>query len=457
MNKIIDSIKNAYNSPFKPIIRTILVCIGLILVVWIGANSYNFIKEVTTSKSPVVSIKATNKKVYLADEQISVNDFDIKAVHKNGDTSSIDNKEVKLSTKTLKLTGETTPVTLTYKDKYECTVDIKNDRKEVASVDCGKYDIESVRAVVYSNGELAFEGEGDIRQFHEKAAPWYTMETNDVAIKAVSFQDTVTPKNLDYFFEDFSDLQYIENIPTSVESAYKMCYRCINLQEGPDFSECENLLNLNQAFEGCTSMEKPAILPPNLTSAVACYKDCILLNNIGNLSYCDKLKVSVEMFSGCENILEADFSKGIQMADSMYAGCINLEKSNSLPDSIKHINYMFKDAISLKTVPNIPASVESASNTFAGCRKLEGEMVIDGVPRTYSSFFTGACEGKKLNLTGSSPMLEVLANTSKSGNITVNGNAPAPNKTSFNFYNYQQSLNEAANTEDTTSEETSVE
>ena len=439
MKELKNKFSEIYNSPYKPLIRTSIIAIVLLLLLWIVPNIISKVKAFNVARSPITGISVINEKSYLPTDVISPKDFDVSALHKNGDTTKINNSEIKISTTAIKPVGKTTPITVTY-DKYSCEIEVKNERKEVVSVECGKYKSSDVKAVLYTNGELCFEGKGDIKQYHIDKAPWYTMETDDTLIQSVTFEKGVKPKNLDYYFKDFKNLKYIYNIPKSIESATAMCLNCYNLVEGPDFSNCKKLLNLNSAFENCTNIKTPAILPPNLQLAASCYKSCINLETIGNVADCSKLEITSDMYNGCESLITATFPKNVKSVGGMYANCINLEESLEVPNGVIYMDGTFANDISLRTVPNIPASVKNIRNTFENCVKLEGTMQINCVTPNYTSFFEKACYGNPLNLTGNSPMLDALAYTSESTNITVNGNAPNEEASKFNYNEYLKSL-----------------
>ena len=84
----------------------------------------------------------------------------------------------------------------------------------------------------------------------------------------------------------------------------------------------------------------------------------------------------------------------------------------------------FSDDVSLTNLTNIPESVETVNSCFNNCTKISGVLLINGNPSNYSSFFRGAATATKLDLQGSSKMLDILASTADNDNITVNGKAP---------------------------------
>ena len=69
--------------------------------------------------------------------------------------------DVTLSTTKPSLVGATTKVTIK-KEKWACTVNVKNKRQIIAEFECGKPNLKDVKATIYSNGELSFTGNGNI-------------------------------------------------------------------------------------------------------------------------------------------------------------------------------------------------------------------------------------------------------------------------------------------------------
>ena len=73
--------------------------------------------------------------------------------------------------------------------------------------------------------------------------------------------------------------------------------------------------------------------------------------------------------------------------------------------------------ISTVSWKTIPSSVTSMYEIFSGCTNLTGTIIINANPTSYSECFYGT--EKPIVLTGSSTMLQTLANTANKGNVTV--------------------------------------
>lgn len=200
----------------KPFKKPLIAAIILFLVYILVAKVIPLVNDIRAQKTPIVSIEASNEEVYHQNTRIKKSDFKVYAIHETGAKSRVDTDQFEISTDKPKQTGKITKVTVTM-DRFTCEVKVKNDRKKLASFACGSPELSDVHAVVYSNGELCFEGKGDILIFDEY--PWKSYDgSRDNPITSVSFEKEVTPKNLDRFFYGISSMQYVESIPESVES-----------------------------------------------------------------------------------------------------------------------------------------------------------------------------------------------------------------------------------------------
>ena len=208
MNRILKELR-----PFKKplILGGIIVVLLVIFTQVIPA-----VREMDANKTPVASIEAKNGKTYEKGDTIRVQDFQLTAVHESGKRSSLSGDDVKLSRTKPAKTGKYTEVTLTYKDNKEIqtTVKVKNSRNKLAAYACGSPSKGDVKAVLYSNGELCFEGEGNVLQFEQGEFPWLNSE-EDIPIQSVTFEEGVQPVSMDYWFEGLADLSYIAPLPAS--------------------------------------------------------------------------------------------------------------------------------------------------------------------------------------------------------------------------------------------------
>ena len=79
---------------------------------------------------------------------------------------------------------------------------------------------------------------------------------------------------------------------------------------------------------------------------------------------------------------------------------------------------------SLKSLPAIPPNVKDLDSCFRGCIHAGGTLVIDANPNYYSNFLDDAISATRLDLTGSSEMLNELGLEADNRNVTVNGEVP---------------------------------
>ena len=413
-----------------------LILIGIILLfLVIFTQVIPAIREMDANKTPVASIEAKNGKTYEKGDTIRVQDFKLTAVHESGKRSSLSGDDVKLSRTKPAKTGKYTEVTLTYKDNKEIqtTVKVKNSRNKLAAYACGSPSKGDVKAVLYSNGELCFEGEGNVLQFEQGEFPWLNSE-EDIPIQSVTFEEGVQPVSLDYWFEGLADLSYIAPLPASVQSIVGMCAGCEALETAPDWSGCTGLLDATEAYSGCTALKEIPALPASLRNTTRMCEDCAALQTAPDMTGAAGLENATEMFAACQELTATSTPPVLEVMDGMYQDCINLKAMPAISGTVRSMSGTFSGDISLSELSAIPASVQDISSCFEGCSRASGELKVDCTPEDYSGFLTGACNATRLNLTGGSRYLEVLANTCDSGNVLVNGKTPNPEATSPAYY-----------------------
>ena len=104
------------------------------------------------------------------------------------------------------------------------------------------------------------------------------------------------------------------------------------------------------------------------------------------------------------------------MAGAFYQ-CETLTIAPNLPSTVINMPGTFYGCESLVSAPTIPNNVKEMTCTFEGCKSLSGTITINANPTAYSACFDYT--EKNITLTGSSSKLQILANTSSRGNITV--------------------------------------
>ena len=421
-----DKAKEILNTFKVPII---LIC--ALLVVFIGLKyGLPLFMEANKSDAPVVEIEAECDKEYKSIENIKLDDFKITVTHEDGKKNKISADEVTLDKSSVKPVGKIVTVKVIYNEdkSISCEAEVNIKREKVLGFQCGYPNVTDVIAVLYSNGELCFEGKGDTLVFYEGKYPWLDYEeSEECPIVSVSFQDTVTPSNMNYWFEGLETLSYCDPIPKSVRSMVRTFKGCKGLTESADWSEAESLLNINEAYADCTSLMSVSAVPKRVRIAKETFKGCTELQATPDLSKAENLVNLTGMFSKCDKLINAQVSPNATDITSMFEECINLKKMPEIPESVIIMKNSFAKDTNLTTLSNIPAYVENTESTFSGCELITGEMIVNANPMKFGSMFSDAASATKVNLTGDSLMLDVLANTSNTSNIYVNMSKPNPN------------------------------
>lgn len=417
--------KQSALAPFK---KPLILLGGFLLLVLVFGKIVPAIRNVKSSTSPIVGIQASCEKSYQNTETLNLDDFEIMAIHENGDQSTLSAEEVQLVDDTVAMTGKYTEaeIVLTANEEISCTVQVPNERKEIVSFECGNPVISDVKAVLYSNGELCFEGEGDILRFDDRDYPWMNYDgDDDNPIRSISFEDTVTPANMDGFFEDIESLEYIANIPFSVESLSYTFSGCESLTHIPDLDQCENLLDMSETFADCISLKEiPSIPPSVVNTSEMCYR-CQELQTAPDMAKATGLQDATAMFQECKKLTKTNMPPNVKIIDKMYYACINLKSMPEIPESVISMDSTFQDDVNLSKLTIIPKNVTNVSNCLSGCGKIKGLLWIDGNPEKYSNFLNDSAIATKVDLQGNSKMLDILANTADDNiNITVNGKEP---------------------------------
>lgn len=383
------------------------------------------IRDIIVNQSPIVGIEAVNSHEYSKNQTIKPSDFDIVAKHENGKTTKMNDDDVKLSATKPNIVGPITKVTL-MKDKWSCDVKVKNKRKKIIEFECGKPNKSDVTASVYSNGELAFTGKGDILVYPNNDYPWLSYEGQDkYPITSVTFEENVKPVYMDGYFRGLQDLTYIEYIPDSVESIEETFYECIALKEAPDLSKCLSLSNMTASFEKCSSLEKAPKIPVSVKILDRCFADCIELKEGADMSEGTNVIKAEGLYYGCNTLNKGELPPNIKDITSAYENCINIKIMPYIPETVEVMESAFRGASSMVVPAEIPSSVKDVTKCFDGCSKLKGSLVINGNPSSYSGFLTNAATAANIDLQGASVMLDILARESNENpNITVNGKMP---------------------------------
>lgn len=383
-----------------------------------------FINNVRAGKTPVVSLEASNRKTYSKSSKIKASDFTVYAVHEDGKKHRLGSNEITISTETPDIVGKTTPLTITYKENEDVRLDteVNNKREAVVKFNCGTPKLKKVKAVLYNNGELCFEGKGDVLNFNKY--PWWDYKDDDTTITSVTFEEGVTPKSMDNWFAGMESIEYVDKIPSSVISMVGTFSSC-SLQHGVDWSGCDNLMNVSEAYKDCVSLiDVPALLPSTVKADEMC-SGCIALEKCPDMTNASSLESCDSMMLNCTGISDCNVGPAVVDMDNMFSGCINIESMPALPGTVTSMQGAFADNRSMSKLTGIPAKVEDISGCFGGCSMIKGDLVIEGEPQNYSGAFENAAVVTKVNLVGVYAVVNKIAYESKNKNILANGKAAA--------------------------------
>lgn len=409
-----------------------LIILGIFLVLFVSVKVIiPVVSNKSTEKSPVISIEAENETEYTGTQTISPEDFTVYEVHENGGKTELDTEEYEISQTTVNPVGKTTTITVSLVEDpdLKCSVDVQVEREKIFGFHCGYPNESDVIAVLYSNGELCFEGEGDVLQFDEGEFPWQDYDgMDDYPVTAVSFEKGVTPTSMDNWFSNMETLTYIDEIPASVRSMSYTCSGCTALTEGPDWSNCTELLNIMSVCEDCISLTSAAAIPASVRNAVAAFAGCLEMQTSPDLSGAESLVNAESMFEECKKLTAISMPPNVENISYMFAGCINLKEMPQIPDTTQYMEGTFENNISLMKLSPIPAGVKDVTKCLENCGLIEGTFTIDADPEEYGSFLLDTAVATKVDLTGESKLLNELALTTENGNITVNGKEPVEEK-----------------------------
>ena len=393
-----------------------LILIGVFAILYlITAVIIPTYQRIQAYKTPIVSIEGSNEEEYAQGMEIRKGDFYIMATHEDGKQAGLREEEFNISTTVPATTGDTTEVVVTLESnpRISTLIQVKNERHKVAEVSCGSPKLDAVKAVLYSNGELSFEGSGDVLQYDRNMFPWQNM--GEQSITSVTFEPDVLPASMDYWFQAMADLTYIGPLPKSVESIVGMCY---------GWKQCSNLLDVSNAFEDCILLKNIPAIPSSVRTASYMCRGCVELQDAPDMSQATSLVNATGMYENCKKLTTTTDAPAIEIMDYMYAYCINLKSMPQISKSTKSMSRAFENNVSLVEVTKIPKHVTDVSGCFDNCPKISGTLKIDANPESYVGFLANTCNATKLDLTGKSSMLNELALTHTNYNVTINGAAP---------------------------------
>lgn len=409
--------------------KKLLIITGALVAVFVaGIFGLKAYRSITADKTPIISISAKNDKIYSVTDKIKTSDFTITAKHKDGGTSVFAGDDtVKLSRSHVPSYGKYADVKLTTKSGLACTAKVKCERNKIISFNCAKHKKDNVKATLYSNGELAFEGNGELAGFANHQGPWFgDYDSKGVKITSVTFGKGVKVIDGTSLFNNIQNLRYVGSLPSTLVSANSMFSGCVNLKRVPDMSKCAVLKDMTSAFSGCTSLTGAGTVPASAVTVKDMFNGCTSLEKAAVFASGAQATDASEMYSGCTSLTDpGHMPSKINIMSSTYQGCINLAKMPNIPKGTSDISSAFSNCKLLKRFSAIPSSVKKMSGCFSGCTYMSGTVRIDANAEEYGGLFSEAATATKINLVGKSKLLHYYAYTSENpkGHIYVRGHA----------------------------------
>ena len=147
----------------------------------------------------------------------------------------------------------------------------------------------------------------------------------------------------------------------------------------------QSLVRMNGAFEGCTALEE-IDLPEGLeTVGSAAFRGCTALRKI---SFPKTLKtICREAFAGCTALESLSFPAGLEvLGEAAFGDCVNLTSFN-YPMNLTQGR---ESLVVLEDVQNGYDWLEGIKGPFAGCTKLTGAVIPEGVTKVAPFLFAGS-------------------------------------------------------------------
>ena len=110
-------------------------------------------------------------------------------------------------------------------------------------------------------------------------------------------------------------------------------------------------------------------------------------------------------------------SNNVTNMEGTFYNCTSLTTAPAIPNNVTNMEGTFYNCTSLTTAPTIPNSVTNMGSTFGGCKSLTGTIEINANPTDYTGCFLDT--EKPITLTGSSTILNEIAQESFNGNVTI--------------------------------------
>ena len=198
-------------------------------------------------------------------------------------------------------------------------------------------------------------------------------------------------------------------------------------------------ISLVECFANCTSLTTAPTIPSGVTDMTSCFNTCLLLttaptipNSVTNMQSCFDTCASLttapvipnsvtnmqRCFDTCTSLTTAPtIPNSVTNMKSCFALCTSLTTAPTIPSSVTNMWGCFNQCEALTTAPAIPSSVTEMAICFSNCTSLTGEIVIDANPSSYARCMSYT--QNEIVLTGSSTLLQNIANTATNNNVYV--------------------------------------
>lgn len=388
------------------------IIIGVAAVAMIGMVGYSKLSASLNKDPAVTSIQAEFVGEVSPGENFTKSMFNVKGVTETG-------KLVKLNDFSSKTTaaaqnGDSCEVEITSQGQ-SATAIVNITREPVFEQNIGYPNEEDATVICYSNGDLEFEGKGELTNFGT-SLPWKDCEYTHVYI-----DETLQIESMDSWFEGNENLVYCTNIPKSVKTMKKTFANCKALEKAPDYFQCSNLKIMDYAFSGCEALKEIDILPVNVSSAQYAFEGCISLQKPADLSKTSNLQDISGLHNGCSNLREAtEIPNSVIYMSETFMNCLNIKAAVRFPEKVLDISSAYAGDSALEIGASIPEGVTDFSGCYQGCSALSGTLEINSDTEAFDSALVDATtNGDKLAISGNSGNLLAIQKDAKNSNIIL--------------------------------------
>ena len=176
------------------------------------------------------------------------------------------------------------------------------------------------------------------------------------------------------------------------------------------------VIDLSDCFRDCFSLTTAPAIPSGVTNMSYCFRECNLLTTAPTIP--SSVTNMFGCFMNCNKLTTAPtIPSSVTDMGSCFDSCSSLTTAPTIPSSVTNMFGCFNHCTSLTTAPAIPSSVTNMGYCFNMCTALTGKITINANPSTYTRCM--ASTQNEIMLTGSSTLLQNIANTATNNNVYV--------------------------------------